>query len=107
LAGHAFGVDREVLAAAMAFEGPTLNSIDSVCDRDFIAEFLSMASLMMVHISQFAEDVILLNWRKAVALAGTYPFVGLFRFQLLQLLKTASNRCVFNWLVIDASKEEP
>ena len=72
LAGHAFGVDRHALAASLDFEGVTLNSIDTVCDRDFIAEFLSVASLLCVHISQLAEDVILLNWRKAVALADAY-----------------------------------
>lgn len=72
LAGHAFGVDRHALAESMNFQGVTLNSIDSVSDRDFIAEFLSVASLLMVHISQFSEDVILLNWRKAVSLADAY-----------------------------------
>jgi argininosuccinate lyase len=72
LAGHAFGVDREALAASLDFDGVTLNSIDSVCDRDFIAEFLSSSALLMVHVSQFAEDVILLNWRKALALADAY-----------------------------------
>jgi len=72
LAGHAFGLDRTELAASLHFDGVTLNSIDTVCDRDFIAEFLSVSSLLMVHISQLAEDVILLNWRKAVALADAY-----------------------------------
>ena len=72
LAGHAFGIDRSALAASLHFGGVTLNSIDTVCDRDFIAEFLSVASLLCVHISQLAEDVILLNWRKAVSLADAY-----------------------------------
>ena len=52
LAGHAFGLDRVRLAESLLFEGVTLNSIDTVCDRDFIAEFLSVSSLMLVHISQ-------------------------------------------------------
>ena len=43
-----------------------------MCDRDFVAEFLSVSSLLMAHVSQFAEDVILLNWRKSVALADAY-----------------------------------
>jgi len=72
IAGNAFGLDRASLAESLQFEGVTLNSIDTVCDRDFIAEFISVASLLLVHISQFAEDVILLNWRKAVALADAY-----------------------------------
>jgi argininosuccinate lyase len=72
LAGHAFGMDREALAASMHFEGATLNSVDTVGDRDFIAEFLSVASLMLVHVSQLAEDVILLNWRKNLGLADAY-----------------------------------
>lgn len=72
LAGHAFGIDRTELAASLGFGGVTSNSIDTVCDRDFIAEFLSVSSLLMVHISQLAEDVILLNWRRAVTLADAY-----------------------------------
>lgn len=57
LAGHAFGLDRVTLAGALSFEGVTLNSIDTVCDRDFIAEFLSVSSLMLVHISQVIESL--------------------------------------------------
>jgi argininosuccinate lyase len=52
LAGHAFGLDRDKLAISLSFDGVSLNSIDTVCDRDFIAEFLSVSSLMLVHISQ-------------------------------------------------------
>jgi len=55
IAGNAFGLDREALAESLQFEGVTLNSIDTVCDRDFIAEFTSVAALLLVHISQVLE----------------------------------------------------
>jgi argininosuccinate lyase len=56
IAGNAFGLDRAALAESLQFEGVTLNSIDSVCDRDFIAEFISVASLLLVHISQVDKN---------------------------------------------------
>ena len=68
LAGHAFGVDREMLGEELGFESLSLNSLDAVCDRDFIAEFLWWASLVMVHLSQLAEDLIIYNYTKQVSL---------------------------------------
>ncbi len=59
LAGTPYPIDRLALAKSMFFHGITENSLDAVSDRDFIVEFLSAASLMMVHLSRFAEDVIL------------------------------------------------
>ncbi len=59
LAGTAYPIDRMGLAESMGFPGVTENSLDAVADRDFIVEFLSAASLLMVHLSRFAEDVIL------------------------------------------------
>src|SRR5262249_37223955 len=59
LAGTPYAIDRVVLAESMGFHGITENSLDAVSDRDFIVEFLSAASLLMVHLSRFAEDVIL------------------------------------------------
>jgi argininosuccinate lyase len=59
LSGTPYPVDRAALAESMGFLGVTENSLDGVSDRDFIVEFLSAASLMMVHLSRFAEDVIL------------------------------------------------
>lgn len=72
LAGHPFGLDRAVLGLALGFEGVSLNSMDATCDRDFVAETLSWASLLMVHLSQFAEDVIILNMHKCVAMSDAY-----------------------------------
>jgi argininosuccinate lyase len=60
LAGHAFGLDRAALARDLGFSrGPTPNSMDAVSDRDFAVETLAWASLTSVHLSRFAEDVII------------------------------------------------
>ncbi|EWM26858.1 argininosuccinate lyase [Nannochloropsis gaditana] len=72
LAGHAFGIDREFLRQELGFAGVSLNSLDAVCDRDFIAEFLSWAALTTVHLSQVAEDLIIYNYTKQVGLSDAY-----------------------------------
>jgi len=59
LAGTSFPIDREALAKSLGFEGVSRNSLDAVSDRDFCVEFLSACSLLMVHLSRLAEDVIL------------------------------------------------
>lgn len=59
LAGTSFEIDREDVADSLGFYGVTANSLDAVSDRDFAVEFLSACSLIMVHLSRFAEDVIL------------------------------------------------
>lgn len=59
LAGTSFPIDREALARSLGFEGVTRNSLDAVSDRDFCVEFLSACSLIMVHLSRLAEDIIL------------------------------------------------
>ena len=59
LAGTSFPIDREALAKSLGFEGVTRNSLDAVSDRDFCVEFLSACSLIMVHLSRLAEDIIL------------------------------------------------
>jgi argininosuccinate lyase len=58
LAGNPFGIDRESLAADLGFRQPTANSIDGVTDRDFVIELSFWASLLMVHLSKFGEDLI-------------------------------------------------
>ena len=72
LAGNAFGVDREFLAKELGFDGVTPNSLDSVCDRDFVVEFLMWSTLLLTHISQFAEDVIINNLLKGVDIDDAY-----------------------------------
>jgi argininosuccinate lyase len=59
LAGTTYQIDREAMALELEFEGVTANSIDGVSDRDFCVEFLAACSLIMVHLSRLAEDVIL------------------------------------------------
>jgi argininosuccinate lyase len=72
LAGNAFGVDREFLAAELGFDGVTPNSLDSVCDRDFVVEFLMWSTLLLTHMSQFAEDVIITNLLKGIDVDDAY-----------------------------------
>ena len=59
LAGTSFKIDREAVARELGFDAATLNSLDAVSDRDFAVEFVSSCSLMMVHLSRMAEDLIL------------------------------------------------
>ncbi len=59
LAGTSFPIDREAIAKELGFEGITANSLDAVSDRDFCVEFTSACSLVMVHLSRLAEDIIL------------------------------------------------
>jgi argininosuccinate lyase len=59
LAGTSYPIDREAVARELGFESVALNSLDAVSDRDFCVEFLGACSLVMVHLSRFAEDVII------------------------------------------------
>ena len=59
LAGHPLGIDREALAKDLGFSRISPNSMDAVSDRDFVAEFLFFNSMAMVHLSRFAEDLII------------------------------------------------
>jgi argininosuccinate lyase len=72
LAGNAFGVDREFLAKELGFDGVSPNSLDAVCDRDFVVEFLMWHTLLLTHLSQFAEDVIITNLLKGVDIDDAY-----------------------------------
>ena len=59
LAGTAYPIDRESVAQELGFEGVSRNSLDAVSDRDFALEFVSACSMVMVHLSRMAEDLIL------------------------------------------------
>ena len=59
LAGTTFPTDRRMTAAALGFDGPCLNSLDAVSDRDFCVELMSALSLLMAHLSRFAEELVL------------------------------------------------
>ena len=70
LAGTTYPLDRDYTASLLGFYGPTLNSIDSVSDRDYLLELLSDLSIMMMHLSRFCEEIILWN-------SNEYQFVEL------------------------------
>jgi argininosuccinate lyase len=63
LAGTSFPIDREMTAKALGFDRPTANSLDAVADRDFALEFLSCASITAMHLSRFAEELVI--WSSA------------------------------------------
>ena len=69
LAGTSFPIDREMTADALDFDGPMRNSLDAVSDRDFVMESLAAASIASVHLSRFAEEIVI--W--------TSPLVGLVK----------------------------
>ena len=59
LAGTPYPIDRHMTAAALGFREPTRNSIDTVSDRDFALEFLSLASICATHLSRLAEEIVI------------------------------------------------
>jgi argininosuccinate lyase len=59
LAGTSFPIDREETAAELGFDRPTANSLDSVSDRDFALEFLAAGAICAMHLSRFAEEVVI------------------------------------------------
>lgn len=61
LAGTTYPLDRALTASLLGFDGPTLNSLDSVADRDYLIELLSALSTMMMHLSRFSEEIIIWN----------------------------------------------
>jgi argininosuccinate lyase len=61
LAGTTYPLDRDLTARLLDFKGPTLNSMDSVSDRDYLIEFLNDMSLIMMHLSRFCEEIITWN----------------------------------------------
>jgi argininosuccinate lyase len=70
LAGTTYPLDREYTASLLGFDGPTLNSMDSVSDRDYLLELLSALSIIMMHLSRFCEEIIIWN-------SNEYQFVEL------------------------------
>lgn len=70
LAGTTYPLDRNMTAQLLGFNGPTLNSMDSVSDRDYVIELLSAMSTIMMHLSRFSEEIIIWN-------SNEYRFVEL------------------------------
>ncbi|MCR5292800.1 MAG: argininosuccinate lyase [Eubacterium sp.] len=70
LAGTTYPLDRELTASLLHFKGPTLNSMDSVSDRDYVIELLSDLSIIMMHLSRFSEEIIAWN-------SNEYSFIEL------------------------------
>ncbi len=70
LAGTTYPLDRNYTASLLGFDGPTLNSMDSVSDRDYLIELLSALSTVMMHLSRFSEEIIIWN-------SNEYGFVEL------------------------------
>ena len=70
LAGTTYPLDREMTAQLLGFAGTTLNSMDSVSDRDYVIELLSAMSTIMMHLSRFSEEIIIWN-------SNEYRFVEL------------------------------
>ncbi len=69
LAGTAFPIDRDMTAKALGFDGAMANSLDAVSDRDFVLETLAAAAIAAVHLSRFAEEIVI--W--------TSPLVGFLK----------------------------
>lgn len=61
LAGTTYPLDREYTAELLGFSGATMNSMDSVSDRDYVIEYLSALSTIMMHLSRFSEEIIIWN----------------------------------------------
>lgn len=70
LAGTTYPLDRDLTASILNFDGPTLNSMDSVSDRDYLIELLSALSTIMMHLSRFCEEIIVWN-------SNEYQFVDI------------------------------
>lgn len=70
LAGTTYPLDRELTASLLNFDGPTLNSMDSVSDRDYVIEYLNALSIVAMHLSRFSEEIIIWN-------SNEYQFIEL------------------------------
>ena len=70
LAGTTYPLDREMTASLLGFKGATNNSMDSVSDRDYLIEYLSALSIIMMHLSRFCEEIIIWN-------SNEYRFVNI------------------------------
>jgi len=64
VAGATLALDRGLMAGSLGFDAPTANSIDATSDRDFAVEFVNALSLLAMHLSRWAEEMILFSWQE-------------------------------------------
>ena len=107
LAGNPFGVDREKLSDSLGFTRPVQNSIDAVTDRDYVVELSFWASLLQVHLSKFAEDLIIWNTQEFafVKMADAYSTGSSLMPQkknpdALELLRGKASRQIGNTMTL-------
>ena len=98
LAGTTFPIDRKRSAELLGFSAVYQNSIDAVSDRDFILEFLSASSILMMHMSRFAEEIILWSSQSFGSSRWT------IRFQLVQVL--CHKRKTRIWRSLSAARQD-
>jgi hypothetical protein len=81
LAGNPFDIDRDAMAADMKFSGISGNSLDATAGRDFVAEFLFDATMIMLHLSKWAEDLCNYNSKEFgfVGMSDAYRYNGVIR----------------------------
>lgn len=104
LAGTAYPIDREQLAGWLGFASATRNSLDTVSDRDHVLELLSDASIGMVHLSRFAEDLIFFNSGEAAFVelsdrvtSGSSLMPQKKNPDALELIRGKCGRCRVRW----------
>ncbi|NXM98011.1 ARLY lyase, partial [Sylvia borin] len=99
LAGNPLGIDRELLCSELDFASISLNSMDAVSERDFVVEFLSAATLLMIHLSKMAEDLIIYSTSEFgfLTLSDTYCVTSGIT-SLLCRLGCSASCAVSGWL---------
>jgi len=105
LSGNPWGIDQSYLARELGFDAIALNSMDAVSDRDYVVEFLSWASLVQLHLSRLAEDLILFSGREFgfVEIAEAYATGSSLMPQKknadsLELIRGKTGRVVGDWV---------
>lgn len=103
IAGSTIPVDRDTISAELGFAAPTANSIDATSDRDFVIEFLDALSLLAVHLSRWAEEMLLFSSREygfvrlpEAFSTGSSAMPQKLNGDLLELTRAKSGRVIAN-----------